>query len=422
MKRLFAVIVILLSTLPLLAKPGRIVRAVEPVKDSYIVVLRDDDPRRPADRAAELARRHGAAVVVVWDDALRGFSARMTEAQALAMTHNPFVDFIEEDAVVETIGSQTVDSFRWGLDRIDQHNLPLDLTYNYCEDGTGVNIYVVDTGVWYLHTEFDPYSGIGNRVESGMDFIECPSGCTGHADNPCRAELNEGKAVTSHGTAVASVAAGLTDGVAKNATIIPVRAINCFGSGTTTQILSGINWVRSHHVAGAPAVMNCSFRKIVSNDPDAADAIDLAVERTMDDGVVVVAGAGNENKSASSASPARVVRIMTVGGSTRLDQRWVDNSTVGSNYGSKVDLFAPASGIQSADLESADRQVRNKGTSMAAPFVSGVAALYLQNHPAATPEEVIAWIKSVATTGVLDATTLGVGSPNSLLYSASCDY
>jgi len=420
LKRLSAVIVILLSTLPLFGKPGKIVRAVKPVKGTYIVVLRDDDPHRPADRAAELAHRHAAAVDVVWSDALHGFSARMTEAQALAMTHNPFVDFIEEDAVVETISSQTLDSSRWGLDRIDQHNLPLNLTYNYCQDGTGVTIYIVDTGVWYLHTEFDPYSGIGNRVEHGMDFIDCPSGCTGHADSPCRAELNAGMAVTSHGTAVASVAAGLTDGVAKNATIMPVRAIDCFGRATTTQILSGINWVRSHHAAGVPAVMNCSFRKIVSDDPDGADSIDLAVNRVMDDGVVVVAGAGNENRSASSASPARVVRIMTVGGSTRLDQRWGYSSTIGSNYGSKVDLFAPAYGIKSADLESADRQVQNDGTSMAAPFVSGVAALYLQNHPTATPDEVIAWIKSVATTGVLDATTLGVGSPNALLSSASC--
>jgi subtilisin family serine protease len=417
MRRAAFLSVSLCLALSLSADPGVIGRAKRPVKGSYIVVLNSSDSVRPSIRATELGRAFGGRITAVWETALHGFAVEMNEHQALALSHSPFVELIEEDAYGSVLGSQSTDSFHWGLDRIDQHNLPLDGTYNYCQDGTGVKIYVVDTGVWYLHNEFDLLTGGSNRVEDGATFCT-GSACTGSANSPCNAGgpplVVNSAIVRDHGTMVASVAAGITHGVAKNATIVPVRAGNCQGILATSWVISAVDWVDADHHSGEPAVMNCSF-KVDKTDRN-ADAVTLAINHVIDDGVTVVVGAGNTNESASNTLLPNITRAITVGATDRFDQRWT-SSTAGSNYGSKVDVFAPGKNIRVAMIEDVNAVDSETGTSLAAPFVSGVVAQYLQTHPTATPDEVFAWVVASATPGVLVATSLGGGSPNLLLYS-----
>lgn len=420
MYRILAVLLLLSSAHFASAGPGVIGRAKHPVKGSYIVVLNDLDSTRPAARAVELAKFFGGRVMAVWDDAVNGFAVELSDSQALALSHSPLVKAIEEDGYGTVIATQPTGSSLWGLDRIDQHTLPTNGSYNYCQDGTGVNIYIVDTGVWYLHNEFDLLTGGSNRVERGMDFVDCPSGCSGgQAFQPCNAggEVING-AISSHGTEVASVAAGLNYGVAKNATIIPVRAANCFGGLTSSSAISAVNWVKTDHDAGELAVMNCSF---VFDSSSAPTALTDAINRAIADGIVVVAGAGNENQSANNVVPANIPGVITVGATDRLDQRWVQSATVGSNRGPRVDLFAPGKSISVATIYSVNSMIVNGlGTSMAAPFVSGVVAQFLQYNPTATPDQVHAWVVANATPGVIDPGSLPPSTPNLLLYS-SCN-
>ena len=415
MKRLLSItlLVILCSSMSLSARSAEISRAKRPIKGSYIVLLNNDDTVPPPTRSAELAKRFGGRVTAVWESALHGFAVEMNEGQALALSNSPYVTSIEEDAYGSVLTTQPLDTQRWGLDRIDQHFSPPDGSFSYCQDGTGVNIYVVDTGVWYLHNEFDLPSGGSNRVEDGASFC-AGSTCIGTANQPCDAgDPSLPWPVGGHGTKVASVAAGINYGVAKNATIIPVRAGNCQGTLATSWIISAVDWVDADHQANEPAVMNCSFK--VDKTDRHADAVTQAINGAINDGIVVVVAAGNDNESASNTLLPNIAGAITVGATNRYDARWTDSATVGSNRGSKVDVFAPGSGIRVAEITSMAASVSNSGTSLSAPFVTGVVAQYLSLHPTATPAEVFSWITSSATSGVL--TDLGVGSPNLLVYS-----
>jgi subtilisin family serine protease len=403
MYRYAAVLLVVLSSLVVQADPGVIGRAKRPIKNSYIVVLNEPDTARPSQRAAELAKRFGFHTTAVWENVLGGFAAEMTEAQALALSHSGLVKSISEDAENELATTQTTDSAHWGLDRIDQHLLPYSGTYTYCQDGSGVDIYVVDTGTEDIHPDFDLLTGGSNRVTAGADF--CTT-CTGTSEtSPC----------LDHGTQVASVAIGLAGGVAKNAEVIPVRVATCYGSVPTSWAISGFDWVVMNHQANTPAVMNVSFTVTKDlNDTDTAAVTD-AIQDVVDDGVFVVVAAGNNNEKASNTLLPNIDTVFTAGGSDRFDHRWSTSST-GSNFGSKVDAFAPARSIPTATGNSTYASA--DGTSLAAPFVAGVAAQYLQFNPSATPAQVFSWLVSTATTGVLSADpNLGVGSPDRLLYS-----
>jgi subtilisin family serine protease len=408
MFRRFSVLLHCCLTLSVFAAPGVVARAKRPVAGSYIVVLKDQDSLRPAARAAELVRPFHGQVTAVWETALHGFAARLTDAQARALSHNPFVKSIEENAYASVAASQPTDSVRWALDRIDQHILPMDGFYTYCQDGTGVNIYIVDTGVWYLHEEFDLPAGYGNRVEDGVSTCN-GYGCSTPADLPCGPSY---PATYAHGTMVASVAAGIANGVAKNATIIPVRAGDCRGDFQTEWIISGVNWVATDHQPGEPAVMNCSFT--VGNYEGQADAVVSAINGVINDGVTVVVAAGNDNEHAGNTLLPNIDGVITVGASDRYDSRWTSSSG-GSNYGSKLELFAPGKSIRVANIGSMTAMTSSTGTSFAAPFVSGVVAQYLQANPTATPAQVFSWVVSSATAGVLS--NIGGFSPNRLLYS-----
>jgi subtilisin family serine protease len=312
---------------------------------------------------------------------LNGFAAALTPAQLAALRADPDVSYVAADQVVRASGSRQSPA-TWGLDRIDQQHLPLNNTYVRNATGAGVTAYVIDSGIRTTHTEF------GGRAVSGHDSID-----GGPADD-----------CDGHGTHVAGTLGGTTYGVAKKAKLVAVRVLDCSGTGTVDSILAGIDWVTSDHTAGAPAVANMSLGGGVNG------TIDAAVRTSIADGVTYVLAAGNRNADACNTSPARTAEALTVGSTTSADARRFD-----SNWGPCLDLFAPGDSITSASNSSDTATTVMGGTSMAASHVAGVAALYLQAAPAATPATVASWILNSATTGTV--TNRGAGSADRLLYS-----
>ncbi len=361
------------------------------VPDRYVVVLNEwaAGPRgvgaAVAAVASNLASNHGGTVERIYQNAILGFSIRMTEERARQLSLDERVAFVEEDGVVEAVAEQT--NPPWGLDRIDQRALPLNQSYSYDPTGQGVRAYVIDTGIRFSHSDF------GGRAISGYDAID-----GGTADD-----------CNGHGTHVAGTIGGSTYGVAKGVTLVGVRVLNCQGSGTNAGVIAGIDWVSSDHDPGERAVANMSL------GGSASSALDAAVINSINDGVTYAVAAGNGNslgtpQNACNYSPARVAAAITVG-ATRSN----DAAASFTNYGTCVDIFAPGVGILSAWYTSNTATNTISGTSMATPHVAGVAALYLQDN-AATPQQVRDTIVNSATTGVITGIP-GSGSPNRLLYS-----
>ncbi len=359
---------------------GDLRRSSRAIPGQYIVVL-EEGIRDLPETANEMAAQHGGRLGFLYNRALRGFSIEMPEGRARALANDPRVAWVEEDGEVGINATQS--GATWGLDRIDQRDLPLNSTYVYDATGSGVKAYIIDTGILSTHTEF------GGRVVAGYTAISDGRGTT---------DCN------GHGTHVSGTVGGSTYGVAKSVTLVPVRVLDCAGSGTNSGVIAGVDWVTSNHGAGQPAVANMSL------GGGASSALDTAVRNAIADGVTFAVASGNDNADACNYSPARVAEAITVNSTTSSDAR-----SSFSNWGTCTDIFAPGSSITSSWYTSTTATNTISGTSMATPHVTGVAALYLQGNPSASPSTVWGVIRDSSTASKV--TSAGSGSPNRLLYS-----
>jgi hypothetical protein len=378
---------------------GKFRRVTDPILNQYIVVLDDNTPRGLVTSVAgEMARVDGGSVRHIYRYAIKGFSLYgMSEAGAVALSLDPRVEFVEEDGRGFVGTPQTItypEKGQWGLDRSDQADLAVDGGYTYSQTGSGINAYVLDTGLRTTHQDF------GGRASFGTDII---GGLPNNAD--CvNATFPDG-----HGTLVAGIIGGTDYGVAKSVNLIKVRVIDCDGFASNSQIAAGVDWVTGNRVK--PAVANMSIQLV-----GGATAVDKAVRKSMAAGVTYVVIAGNQNTDAINVSPARVTQAITVGatGNTAFGADPVSDQRASfSNFGSVLDLFAPGVHIPSASAASDDGHHFDSGTSLAGPHVTGAAAQYLQVDPTACPSTVSEIITNNATSDrVIDPQ----GSPNKLLF------
>jgi subtilisin family serine protease len=345
------------------------------------VILTFEHDLVPAATAASLARANGGTVAFVYDHALNGAAIDVPSAAVASLSNARGVLRVELDGPVTTTATQS--SATWGLDRIDQRDLPLSNSYTYTPTGTGVTAYIVDTGILPTHAD------LKGRVLAGFTAIN-----DGRGSNDCN----------GHGTHVAGTVGGTTYGVAKQVTLVPVRVLNCQGSGTWSGVIAGLDWIAQQEGGKASkAVANMSL------GGGASSSVDDAVQRVIGAGVTVAVAAGNSSANACNYSPARAPNALTVGATGSTDAK-----ASYSNFGTCLDLFAPGSSITSA-WHTGDTAINTiSGTSMASPHVAGVAALLLQGG-SASPASIASTITSGATTNKV--TSAGTGSPNRLLYS-----
>ncbi|HEX8439209.1 S8 family peptidase [Archangium sp.] len=369
------------------ARAGKFITAARAVPGEYVVVLKAPAPGekslKPALAAESLTARFGGRVFFTYEHALRGFASRMTEEQARAMAAAPEVEYVEQNGLVSISESQP--EATWGIDRLDQHDLPLNQTYLYNASGRGVHAYIIDTGIRVSHNEF------GGRAEHSFDSIE-----DGEKGNDCN----------GHGTHVAATVGGNLYGVAKGVRLHAVRVLNCKGSGSIAGVIAGVDWVANNRQLPAVANMSLGGGK--------SDALDDSVRRAVAAGITFVVAAGNENADACTRSPARTSEAITVGATSNDDAR-----ASFSNWGRCVDVFAPGHEILSAwPTDDASTRVLS-GTSMAAPHVAGVAALFLERNASATPAAVSSALVDNSTDGKV--AKRGKCSPNRLMFSGFLD-
>jgi subtilisin family serine protease len=351
------------------------------VANSYVVVLKNSvSAAGVGDTSDSLAERYGGKVGRRYSHALRGFEvSALDEDKARQLAADPSVAFVQRNEVVHAVDTEA--NAPWGLDRVDQHSLPLDTSYTYPNAASTVHAYVIDSGIRLTHQDF------GGRATSGIDTL----------DND-----NDASDCAGHGTHVAGTLGGNTYGVAKGVQLVAVRVLDCSGNGTTASVAAGVDWVTAHAIK--PAVANLSI------GGDADTTLDNAVANSIASGVTYgIAAGNNDGVDACTKSPARVPAGITVGSTTNADAR-----SSFSNIGTCLDLFAPGSSITSDYIQSDTSTAVMSGTSMATPHVTGAAALLLSANPSLTPAQIRDRLVAAATSDALSG--VGAGSPNKLLY------
>ena len=372
-----------LAAATLSASPALAVTDTSPVS-SYVVQLAPTSAP-VSSLVATLTSRYGGRVGFTYTHALQGFSVTMPSAAAQALALDPLVKAVTPDQVVTTNDVQS--GAQYDLDRIDQRS-GLDGKYTYGATGAGVHAYDIDTGITPNHTDFGGRASIGyDSVGDGQNGVDC----------------------AGHGTHTAGTIGGTVHGVAKQVQIVAVRVLDCGGSGSSSGIVAGVDWVAGHAIH--PAVANMSLGSSLGTD----SAIDASVNGLINSGVTVAVAAGNGYgnglyaQNACSTSPADVPNAITVSATDNTDTK-----PIWANIGNCVDLFAPGVGVVSDWYTSNTATQSDDGTSMSAPHVTGAAALYLQANPTATPAQVASFLTSQATAGAVKSP--GSGSPNKLLY------
>ena len=342
------------------------------IPGSYIVVLKDgvDAPSKAEAKAA----RKGGTLKHTYAAALNGFAAELSDEALADMRADADVAFVEEDQTYSVDATQT--GATWGIDRIDQRNLPLSGTYTYTSTGAGVRAYIIDTGIRTTHSQF------GTRASTVYGGSDCHG----------------------HGTHVAGTVGGSTYGVAKGVLLRAVKVLNCSGSGSTSGIIAGIDWVRVNHIK--PAVANMSLGGGFSS------SLNTATNNLANAGVFIAVAAGNNNGNACNNSPASAANATTVMSSTSSDAK-----SSFSNWGSCAHLYAPGSSITSAWWTSNTATNTISGTSMASPHVAGVAALYKATFGDASSSTIRTWLINNSTANVISGNPSG--TPNRLLFKST---
>ena len=361
----------LAGSAPALASEGT---AGDKIPGRYIVVVKHDRDPAAVARWQDAGRRHMLGLI-------NGFSAKLSSAQVTALRGSARVDYVEPDRVVTASVTQTMDASGqpWGLDRIDQRNRPLSRTYTYTGSGAGVTAYVIDTGIATSTTDF------GGRAAVAYDALG-----------------GNGQDCNGHGTHVAGTIGGATYGVAKSVQLRAVRVLNCSGSGSTSGIITALNWLAANHAARSVANMSLGGGR--------STALNTAATNLINSGVYLAVAAGNESQNACNVSPASTAAAYTTAASDSSDRR-----ASFSNYGSCVDGYAPGVSIKSDWLSNGTNTI--SGTSMATPHVTGVAALYKGTFGNATASTITSWINTNATANVI--TSNPSGTPNRLLFKST---